>query len=337
MRLILVGIATLVTTIGSAAFAQDKPAPDAAPATAPKVLQTPPTVKLLEAGNEPRSVLRLKPKAGDTETVVMTMRMNNEMEMGGAKRPMPRNPPSVLTTRVLIDSVGPEGDIHCTATIVKAEAGSTEGSDAKSVEATKAMLAGVPGLTFKMVISDRGFTRLIEVQPVKASTPGVSQMIKNVNDSLSKVSMPLPEEPIGVGARWQSEGAVTSNGLTIDQTATYTLVSRAERSFGVESDVKQTAKPQEIKDPKMPAGMTINLKSLDGQVRGKTETSGVMPSKGEVVVHSVVETLVDMGGNKQQMKQTVNMTITFAPAGLEGEKPKETKPEADKPAGDGKK
>jgi hypothetical protein len=325
MRLILIGIASLVTSIGPAAFAQDKPNPDAAPGAGTKVEPAPPTIKLIEPGKEPRQVLRLKAKPGDTETVVMRIEMNNEMEMGGTRRAMPKNPPAAITTRVVIDSVGPEGDIHCTVTIVRAEA---------------AALAGMYGLTYKMVVSDRGFVRSFDMLSAKPTNPTVGQWVKNVSDSFSKTSMPLPEEPVGVGAKWQSEGPLTSNGLTIDQSATYTLVSRTSGAFGVESDVKQSAKAQEIKNPMNPAGPSMSLKSLDGQIRGKTETNGVMPNKGEVAVHMTVDMLVEIGGpNKQSMKQIVNMTMTFAPAAGEGEKPKDPAKSdgAPKPAEDGKK
>ena len=51
------------------------------------------------------------------------------------------------------------------------------------------------------------------------------QLMDQMKDSFSSVAAPLPEEAVGPGARWEVKMPIKSQGMTIDQTATYELVS----------------------------------------------------------------------------------------------------------------
>src|SRR4051794_29556904 len=69
------------------------------------------SIKLVDAGAEPRKELRLHPSAGDKQTCVMTTRMGMEMKMGETSNPGMKLPGMILTMDMTVKSVSPEGEI----------------------------------------------------------------------------------------------------------------------------------------------------------------------------------------------------------------------------------
>src|SRR5207245_1035101 len=70
-----------------------------------------PQVKLLDAGAEPRKVLRLHPKTGDKQTLNMTMKMAMDIKLGEMQNPAMKLPPMKLTLEVTAKAVSAEGEI----------------------------------------------------------------------------------------------------------------------------------------------------------------------------------------------------------------------------------
>src|SRR5262245_13549963 len=86
-----------------------------------------PQVKLLEAGAEPRKVLRLHPKAGDKQTVNLAMKMTMETkvwEMPGQPMKMPE---MKMTMDLTVKSVSDNGDIAYETVVTDATV--AEGAD----------------------------------------------------------------------------------------------------------------------------------------------------------------------------------------------------------------
>src|SRR5438552_7764582 len=99
-------------------------------------------VKLLEAGAEPRKVLRLHPKAGDKETVVMSMKMAMAMKVGEMENPPMKIPLMKFTLDSTVKNVSANGDIDWE--VVISDVAAAEDADAGQVaEAMKAALASM--------------------------------------------------------------------------------------------------------------------------------------------------------------------------------------------------
>ncbi|MEY4917960.1 MAG: hypothetical protein RL616_1873, partial [Verrucomicrobiota bacterium] len=121
-------------------------------------------VKLLNAGSEPRKVLRLHPAVGDKQTTTMTMKMAMTMSAGGETMPAMDLPAMVMTMEVAVKDVSTNGEISYT--VLYSEADTEAGKDAKSAAsaALKSSMAGLRGMSGEGKMSDRGIVKSLEMK-----------------------------------------------------------------------------------------------------------------------------------------------------------------------------
>ncbi len=181
-------------------------------ASAPSTGQ--PLVKLIEPGAEPRKLLRLRPKAGDEQTVTLTVETAVERSEGQGQALYMKVPPMVTTMASTIKAVAPDGDISYQNVITDASAGpEASGTPPGIGAALNAAFAGLKGLTTSGVLSDRGFSKRMEQASESAAAkkeregkpvPAAARLLQGqMEASMTMLTTPLPEEPVGVGARWE--------------------------------------------------------------------------------------------------------------------------------------
>ena len=227
-----------------------------------------PTVTLLEAGAEPRKVLRLQPEAGDKQIVVLTMQTG--MEPG----PFSNLPPVAETMEIRIKKVFPGGDIVYEGVItnVSVLAGSrATGQVPKDFEAA---FSSVKGVITSGVMSSRGFSRRRET-----GYPGSNKAlpaIVRLSHGLMYTSldtMVLPEEAVGTGGKWEVKPAERSRDGP--ERAVYEVVSMEKDGVTVKTTSTVSAAKPKAKDSAATGGggsgeMTIDL-------------ARIMPTKGNLV------------------------------------------------------
>ena len=188
-------------------------------------------VKLLNPGAEPRAVLRLHPTAGDKQTVIMTLKTKVTMPPpppGGAAAPaMPSIPPITIPMDITVQSVTPSGDINYTT--VMGEPGIVEDTNTppQMAQAMKAAMAKIKGITASGTISSRGISKKVDIKVPPDADPQMRQSLENMREGMANLGSPLPEEAVGVGAKWEVKMPVKTEGMTIEQTSDYQLDSAA--------------------------------------------------------------------------------------------------------------
>src|SRR5262245_26553254 len=105
---------------------------------------------------------------------------------------------------------------------------------------------------------------------------------------------------------------INSQGMTIQQTATYQLTSIEADNFAVQSVVAQTAANQTIDNPGMP-GMKMNVKKMTGTGKGEVhfDQTKVLPLQGKVNSQSDTAMTMNTGGGAQAMNMKMDMDITL--------------------------
>jgi hypothetical protein len=222
-----------------------------------------PQVKRLNPGAEPRKVLRLHPKPGDKQTLVINTKMTVEMKMGELQNPPMKLPTMSTTMETLIKSVSTEGDINYETVITDAGVADEPGVSPMIADPMKSALAKVKGLTGAGIISDRGFFKTMDSKVTAGTDAQTRQMMDQINDSFSRVATPLPEEAVGPGAKWEVRAPVKSQGMTIDQKVTYELVSLEGERAGAKATLAQNASNQKIENPMMP-GVKVDVTKMTG-------------------------------------------------------------------------
>ena len=89
----------------------------------------------------------------------------------------------------------------------------------------KAAFVGIKGLTGTGTVSSRGFSKGVEFKAPAGSNPQARQLMDQMKEFVTQLVAPLPEEAVGPGARWEAKTPLKSQGMTMDQTATYELVT----------------------------------------------------------------------------------------------------------------
>ncbi len=268
-------------------------------------------VKLLEAGAEPRKMLRLHPKPGDKQTLSLTMKMVGETEVGGVETPPMKMPGIRMTLDSTVQKVSDNGDI--TYQIVMGDTSVIEepGERPEVAEAMKAAFAGGKGLSGTGTVSSRGFGTGVEFK-APAGNPLTRQFMDQMKELFTQLVIPVPEEAVGPGARWEVKMPIKAQGMTIDQTATYQLVSFDGERITIKSVMVQHAANQKVQNPAMP-GVKMNLTKMvgNGSAEWTFDLTHVLPIAGTSNDHSETSLTMSMGGQQQAMTTKMDVTLQF--------------------------
>jgi hypothetical protein len=267
-------------------------------------------VKLLSPGAEPRQVLRLHPKPGDQQTLTVTIKQAVEMQMGEVPGQPMKMPAMTMALDVTIKDVAANGDISFETSLGDTSVTDEPGVLPQVAEAMKTALGGAKGTTSTGTMSNRGLTKGSETKLPSGAAPQMRQSLDQLKDSLANATVPLPEEAIGPGAKWEVKLPLKSQGMTIDQTATYELVSVEGDRLNVKSAIVQQAANQKIQNPAMPA-LKVDLIKMSGNGGGdcKLDLARLLPESATVAAHTEMAMGMNMGGQKQAMKMKSEMNI----------------------------
>ena len=294
----------------AALTAPPPPPPGGETATATQTSTSP--VKLLEPGAEPRKVLRLHPKPGDKQTLAMTIKMGMETKVGEMATPAMKLPALKMTLEATVKGVAENGDITCELVMVDTGIGDEPGTTPELAEVMKSALGGLKGMSGSGTISSRGLSKGMEFKAPPSNNPQARQFMDQMKEIYTQLAVPLPEEAVGLGAKWEVKLPLKTQGMTIDQTATYEVVSLDGESLTTRSTIIQQAANQKILNPAMPT-MKMDLSKMTGKgTGGRTFDLGkLLPTAGDGKTHSETAMSMDMGGQKQAMSVKMDIDVGF--------------------------
>lgn len=204
------------------------------------------SVKLLDAGHEPRRALRYSWRAGQMEQMAVVLRTAVTAEAGDQRRDVPL-PAMRILLAIDPEAVSPQGDMrfawHVSGADVEADAGAAN----DVAQGLSAQLVPVAHLSGAGVVTSRGLTRGVTVDADTAGDAAPdAAMIVQVLQMLRDVAAPLPEEPVGKGARWQKLSSLDAKSGHATQTDTFTLVEMQGNQGALDDLVAQTVSPQAL-------------------------------------------------------------------------------------------
>ena len=301
----------------------EKPPVAAAAAPATNVPAAPPStkaatpaaaapVKLLAAGAEPRKVLRLHPKPGDKQTLNLTMKMTIETKAGEMQSPAMDLPPITMPLETTVKGVANNGDISYEMIVGEISVGDEPGAKPEVAAAIKAALAGLKGLSSPGSTSSRGLAKDLEFKAPPGANPQAGQLMDQIKHFYTQLAAPLPEEAVGAGAKWEVKTPIKTQGVTIEQTATYELVALEGERFTTRNTFAQHAANQAVQNPAI-GGVKMNLAKMTGSGTGErtSDLAKLLPIKGTGKVHSESSMTMNMGGQKQAMTMKMDATLRF--------------------------
>ena len=249
------------------------------------------TLTLLESGAEPRTVLRYQFQANRTERMVMQTDMAMAMEIGPLKQPEKQLPSTRMTMAIDSKEVSPEGDLHYEFTLEQTEVVSNPGDRPEAINAMQHQMDTMRGLKGSATVTSRGFSTDVNINIPRGAGPQVRQMIDGMKQSMTRMLVPLPDEPVGRGAVWQVTTPIETPAMKFTQVATYTLLEIQGDTVKLDVQITQSAPPQESRPIGGAPDTTVMLESLDTSGSGTVElqmTNVVPTSKLNLTTTNVV-------------------------------------------------
>ena len=277
--------------------------------TAPAPASPSSDVTLLDAGAAPRRVLRYTFTKGATETISMRQQMGMAMEMNGMAMPAQSIPATLMDTKVDVVDVAANGAADVRVEIVKVDLDTT-GANPMMLAQMRPALAPLNGVSMTYRIAPNGSVGNLVFS---ANAPPEVQAAQALG-STEQLSVALPTEAVGVGARWKASRAVQQNGITIQQEMEYTVTSLATDSVVLDLVLVQSAKDQKLALPGVPPGTDATLRSLDG--RGTSSVTirfnRVQPQMS-MTLKALMVMEINAGGESATMNQTMTMDLKTVP------------------------
>jgi hypothetical protein len=274
------------------------------------------TVELLEPGRKPRAERRFRYVEGQTEILEMRMTQIATTVVDGATNRIAL-PPIEYRFEAVVTDVDEVGVATLDMVLIHVEAVEDEEGGAEMDAATLAQLnvalAPLAGLRVITQVDDRGIT-IAAATDLRDIDPALVAQLGDVLGSVNQVAAPLPEEPIGVGARWVSEGTASSNGLTFRTRQTSTLKAATDDSLRITLAGTQQGVPGPVDLPTLPEGYTATLDSLTGTLTGQmtVDLARLVPVSRAEGDLTIVLTAAD-GSTSQQVESRAQTTVEIAP------------------------
>jgi len=281
----------------------------------PKTAGTPeekgPAVKMIDQGAEPRQELRFKVNKGDQQKVEMSMDMSMKIDMQGMAMPEQRIPTTKMLMEVSVTDVMDNGDTRWEMTVLSADVVDDPTINPMVVSAMKDGLKGITDFKGWAVITNRGFVKEADITIPPTADPQMRQMMEGTRQSLDQLTAPLPAEPVGVGAKWEVSQDISQQGMTIQQTAKYTVTAIEGNLIKADVELTQRADQQKVDMPGMPPGVSAELLQFDTKGGGNTQIdlTKVVPPAGTVSADMSMRTKIDAQGQSQTMAMSMKMKI----------------------------
>ena len=294
------------------------PIATAQPADTQPAASSAPVITLLKAGQSPRQTLRVRPRVGSSRVFEIIMKFTlQQVPEGGV--PVEQKTTTRFVVSTTVSEITDEGDIAYELDLTDVDLVPEEDAPPMAFEASRAMLRTMIGLRATGVISDRGVAGKASVRPPRGMDRRLQPAAQNFRQLVELWVAPLPAQPVGLGAAWQVARPIDQEGITIDQTAVYTLTATDGTTFELTMDLKQHADPQPINSPRLRPGTTWNLKSLTAAGRGRAVVSldEVFPTERVLEVTNDSEFDIRVGTVLQKIRQHTEQSTTMKVVGSE--------------------
>ena len=278
------------------------------------VAGAPAIVKLISAGAEPRTALRYVIPKDYKDHMDVSMTMSMSMDMGGLGAQQMDMPTMDMGMDLAASDVSPEGDVTYSVTFtgIKYEPGPN--TDPTLLSALQGSTTNLDKMRSTVTVSNRGLTKHVAPDVSALDNQQAAQLVDQMSSSVQSLSAPFPEEPVGVGARWEVRQVMPANGVQMFNKMTVEVVSIDGPNVALKMTIDMSAPSQAISNPMMPPGASVQLDSFTGSGSGTIafNLARLVPT-GEMNQQMAMGMSVSMNGNNMSMQTSNSTKIKVAP------------------------
>lgn len=263
-------------------------------------------LRVLEPGEEPRSSRKYAFAQGKVAKRVMTVKQS----MGREGEPA-QEITLAMTLEFVPKQVKPTGT-KFEAKLLKVDLPGPEGPAKAQITQ---QLAAFNGLTGAFEVSPRG--EVGEVQfaaDERMMSPIAETIVQSLQQGLELVLPPLPEAPIGQGAKWQRKVERKERGATQQATHTFTLKELNPEGGTVTADIALAIPKHPFQARGVPPGATEEVEGK-GAYTYAFRFDHVSPKvDGELTITRRIE-VTDERGEKQKLVEVIKLKQELATPG----------------------
>lgn len=243
------------------------------------------SVSLVQSGDEPRQPLRYAIAPGTVVRSVLEVRTASTTTedlqdvfgvLPGVKLDLHAGPTVSLGDQV----------IRYVLRISRATSILPEGIEEDRVEGVKGSVRALNNMRGRFDLSERGIVLDSDVPWAKGQErihPRVTIMLGNVRSAVATV--PLPVEPVGVGAVWEVRRSIRLWSAWVTQVTRYELVDRTGDRFRVRIAVRQSA-PAQVADLNPKLEMHVRTYEMQGEGHAWVDLGLPIALEAELESHS---------------------------------------------------
>jgi hypothetical protein len=271
-----------------------------------------PVITLIDPGAEPRLALRYRLTEGAREALVMRTNLTIDTTTDGMPTPTVEYPPVVMNLRLHIASKPSASQARYTFALEAVDVEDAPGVRPEVLESMRQHFREVTGMTGSAHVDTRGFNWDARMDLPRDMTPAIQQMMDSASQSMDQVSAPLPEEPVGQGARWELQQTIEQNGVTLQQTTRFELIELDGTRGILATTIAQHADRQPMTVSGVPAG-TAEMLSLDSAGSGRIyfDLDRLVP-RSTLDMRSDYTLRITTSGTPQTIDTHVDMRIEIA-------------------------
>ncbi|WP_222851438.1 hypothetical protein [Phytoactinopolyspora mesophila] len=193
----------------------------------------PPQVTVNDSGAEPRELMELSPTAGHSAGLDVAITTGVSARRDGEDVPLEAPPTMRFGIELVIENVT-DDEIEMSFVYDDAELGGDLPMDdmLESITGTSGFITTTRSGAFV----DGGFMTE-EMDPLLVS------MVEQLDQQMVDMTVPFPEEPVGVGAEWQVVSSVDGGGVTFCNKASYVLTDFDGDAYQLDTEITQQAIP----------------------------------------------------------------------------------------------
>lgn len=229
-------------------------------------------IVLLSNGAEPRRALRYRPSVEAAESIGIHV-VTEEATLFKKEDP-PHTTVVDITMQLDLEVAGiaANGDISYAWRVPEFTLGAAETLPEAAREAIHAMAGRMEGRSGTARQSDRGVQRDLQHDTPPPENGILLSLFGLVVEFAQQPSTPLPEEAVGVGARWEITTTKEHvEGIRITQIVTYEIESLDDEGAHLRMYIAVTAPNQAFEHPSIPAEVQARLKQVTGNGEGEVE------------------------------------------------------------------
>jgi hypothetical protein len=218
-------------------------------------------VELLVVGAQPTEKFRLRPVPGSRQQLALIWQIQTQVKVGEQAIPSIQMPTMTATLESTVSQVDPNGDIHYTIVYRQIDVQNDGNLPPALAAQFKTQLQPLEGLTGNYVISEFGAPRSVQMTFPATMTPLQQSVLNQFSQSVTNLSAPLPNQPIGISAKWRQTTPIAVNGATVNQTTTYELTDRQAGIATIKLQIEQIANGQTLQSG-LPGMGDLKIKAL---------------------------------------------------------------------------